>query len=129
LNPPKTTRKEFLTLLDEQPTSTREDQSSERRTFRTDIEDVLTSPKNIIIVEQEKYKRIKRSGLRNLNMPVAPVYTSKVKVLDKYHIVGFISSGTYGRVYKARSKLPNVTGEFAIKKFVHLIPISRIPNL
>lgn len=48
-------------------------------------------------------------------MPL-PSYTSKVKVLDKYHIVGFISSGTYGRVYKARSKLINVTGEFAIKK-------------
>lgn len=26
------------------------------------------------------------------------------KVLDKYEIIGFISSGTYGRVYKARSR-------------------------
>jgi cyclin-dependent kinase 8/11 len=25
-------------------------------------------------------------------------------VLDKYEIIGFISSGTYGRVYKAKSK-------------------------
>ncbi|KAF3083452.1 cyclin-dependent protein kinase [Orbilia oligospora] len=49
-------------------------------------------------------------------MPLPP-YTSKVKVLDKYHIIGFISSGTYGRVYKARSRHPGTTGEFAIKKF------------
>lgn len=26
------------------------------------------------------------------------------KVLDKYEIIGFISSGTYGRVYKAKSR-------------------------
>ncbi|KAK9453280.1 kinase-like domain-containing protein [Dipodascopsis uninucleata] len=42
--------------------------------------------------------------------------SSRQKVLDKYEIVGYIAAGTYGRVYKARSK----TGEpreFAIKKF------------
>ncbi|KAI8075119.1 kinase-like domain-containing protein [Gongronella butleri] len=39
------------------------------------------------------------------------------KVLDKYDIIGFISSGTYGRVYKARSKNKDDTREFAIKKF------------
>lgn len=43
-------------------------------------------------------------------------YRSKVRVLEKYHIIGFISSGTYGRVYKARSKTPGNTQEFAIKK-------------
>ncbi|PLB36022.1 cyclin-dependent serine/threonine protein kinase SSN3 [Aspergillus candidus] len=43
-------------------------------------------------------------------------YTSKVRVRDKYHIVGFISSGTYGRVYKAIGK-NGQKGEFAIKKF------------
>lgn len=42
-------------------------------------------------------------------------YTSKVKVLDRYKIVGFISSGTYGRVYKAVGVNGQV-GEFAIKK-------------
>lgn len=56
-------------------------------------------------------------------------YTSRVKVRDKYQIVGFISSGTYGRVYKAVGK--NKSGDatspqstssaarevFAIKKF------------
>lgn len=42
-------------------------------------------------------------------------YTSKVRVRDKYHIVGFISSGTYGRVYKAVGK-QGQKGEFAIKK-------------
>jgi hypothetical protein len=31
-------------------------------------------------------------------------YTAKVRVREKYHIVGFISSGTYGRVYKAEAK-------------------------
>ena len=61
---------------------------------------------------------------------MAPIaYTSKVKVREKYQIVGFISSGTYGRVYKAVGK--NKSGDptspasansasrevFAIKKF------------
>jgi cyclin-dependent kinase 8/11 len=43
-------------------------------------------------------------------------YTSKVRVRDRYHIVGFISSGTYGRVYKALGK-NGKKGEFAIKKY------------
>ncbi|KAE8380227.1 serine/threonine-protein kinase SSN3 [Aspergillus bertholletiae] len=48
--------------------------------------------------------------------PSGTGYTSKVRVRDKYHIVGFISSGTYGRVYKALGK-NGQKGEFAIKKF------------
>ncbi|MCJ1390531.1 cyclin-dependent protein kinase [Xylographa bjoerkii] len=46
----------------------------------------------------------------------SPGYTSKVRVHEKYKVVGFISSGTYGRVYKAvgRNGQP---GDFAIKKF------------
>lgn len=41
-----------------------------------------------------------------------------VKVLDRYQIQGFISSGTYGKVYKACSKTnPHDTKEYAIKKF------------
>lgn len=43
-------------------------------------------------------------------------YTSKVRVLDRYKVVGFISSGTYGRVYKAVG-VNGQSGEFAIKKF------------
>ena len=31
--------------------------------------------------------------------------TERVKVTDKYTIIGFISSGTYGRVFKAKSRL------------------------
>ncbi|KAA8895281.1 kinase-like domain-containing protein [Sphaerosporella brunnea] len=46
-----------------------------------------------------------------------PPYRSKVRVLEKYQIIGFISSGTYGRVYKARSRTPGNKKEFAIKKF------------
>jgi cyclin-dependent kinase 8/11 len=46
-------------------------------------------------------------------------YTSKVRVREKYHIVGFISSGTYGRVYKAVGK-DERQREYAIKKFVSL---------
>lgn len=56
-------------------------------------------------------------------------YTAKVHVLEKYNIVGFISSGTYGRVYKAEAKdqklyAQNTDGTylqrelFAIKKSV-----------
>ena len=33
-------------------------------------------------------------------------YTAKVKINQKYNIIGFISSGTYGRVYKAIEKNP-----------------------
>ena len=51
----------------------------------------------------------------NAQKPPTSGYTSKVHVLDKYEIVGFISSGTYGRVYKAVGK-NGVAGEFAIKK-------------
>ena len=54
-------------------------------------------------------------------------YTAKFRVREKYHIVGFISSGTYGRVYKAEARdrdvyAPNSDGTqpqrelFAIKK-------------
>lgn len=45
------------------------------------------------------------------------MYKSRVRLQEKYLIIGFISSGTYGRVYKARSRDPNCTREFAIKKF------------
>lgn len=43
-------------------------------------------------------------------------YQSKVRVIDRYKVIGFISSGTYGRVYKAVGR-NGQTGEFAIKKF------------
>lgn len=51
-------------------------------------------------------------------LPPNSGYTSKVKVLDRYKVVGFISSGTYGRVYKAVGH-NGQSGEFAIKKFVY----------
>jgi cyclin-dependent kinase 8/11 len=37
------------------------------------------------------------------------------RIYDRYKIIGFISSGTYGRVYKATGKHGQVA-EFAIKK-------------
>ena len=52
-------------------------------------------------------------------MPPTNGYASKVRVLDRYKVVGFISSGTYGRVYKAVGH-NGMSGEFAIKKFVQL---------
>ena len=51
-------------------------------------------------------------------LPLNNGYTSKVRVLDRYEVVGFISSGTYGRVYKAVG-VKGQSGEFAIKKCVH----------
>ena len=42
--------------------------------------------------------------------------SERKRVTDKYSILGFISSGTYGRVYKAQSK--DIDGRIhAIKKF------------
>ncbi len=43
-------------------------------------------------------------------------YQSKTRVTDRYRVIGFISSGTYGRVYKAVSR-QGQAGDFAIKKF------------
>ena len=57
-------------------------------------------------------------------------YTTQRRINDNYDVVGFISSGTYGRVYKAKNKagrgtlpvLSRNTGKtieaFAIKKCV-----------
>ena len=45
---------------------------------------------------------------------------TKARVYDQYKVVGFISSGTYGRVYKAQSR-DGETKEFAIKKSVCFI--------
>ena len=42
-------------------------------------------------------------------------YTSKVRMKERYQVIGFISSGTYGRVYKALGRNGR-KGEFAIKK-------------
>lgn len=39
----------------------------------------------------------------------------RLKIVDKYKILGFINSGTYGKVYKAQSLKTNK--EYAIKKF------------
>ena len=50
-------------------------------------------------------------------LPLNNGYTSKVRVLDRYEVVGFISSGTYGKVYKAVG-VKGQSGEFAIKKCV-----------
>ncbi|EHS63743.1 uncharacterized protein PGTG_21835 [Puccinia graminis f. sp. tritici CRL 75-36-700-3] len=38
-------------------------------------------------------------------------------IQDKYSILGFISSGTYGKVYKAQPRNNNNTTVVAIKKF------------
>jgi len=59
-------------------------------------------------------------------MPLPP-YRSKVRVMEKYHIIGFISSGTYGRVYKARSRTSGSKKEFAIKKQESTSPTAASP--
>ncbi|KPI39567.1 Serine/threonine-protein kinase ssn3 [Cyphellophora attinorum] len=55
--------------------------------------------------------------------PPANVYQAKVRIAHKYNILGFISSGTYGRVYQAEARqkdpsTPTTAKElYAIKKF------------
>lgn len=44
-------------------------------------------------------------------------YQSKKRVVDRYKVIGFISSGTYGRVYKAQGRGVHSEQLFAIKKF------------
>ena len=70
-------------------------------------------------------------AVRGLDKKQQPgnTYHGKVKIGNKYNIIGFISSGTYGRVYKAMEKNPkgdllsptsttNSKELYAIKKFV-----------
>lgn len=44
----------------------------------------------------------------------SPGYQSKARVTERYRIVGFISSGTYGRVYKAVSRVANPGNGIAV---------------
>lgn len=61
------------------------------------------STSNILVNDPMRVYRAKRDAARK-------------RVTDKYSILGFISSGTYGRVYKAQSK--DADGRIhAIKKF------------
>ena len=58
---------------------------------------------NLLVTDPMRVYRAKRDAARK-------------RVTDKYSILGFISSGTYGRVYKAQSK--GADGRIhAIKKF------------
>ncbi|KAK0099808.1 cyclin-dependent protein kinase [Cadophora gregata] len=74
------------------------------------------------IAAQQRTQTLKRSVQQAFNDPadrgISPNvgYQSKVRVIDRYKVIGFISSGTYGRVYKAVGR-HGQTGEFAIKKF------------
>ncbi|KAL9111791.1 MAG: hypothetical protein Q9227_003850 [Pyrenula ochraceoflavens] len=75
---------------------------------------------------EDQFKSVRSHG-DDPNKPSSN-YQSKVRVREKYHIVGFISSGTYGRVYKAVGKngtdaankqigANEQKGVYAIKKF------------
>ena len=64
---------------------------------------MLDAPSNLLVTDPMRVYRAKRDAARK-------------RVTDKYTILGFISSGTYGRVYKAQSK--EADGRIhAIKKF------------
>ena len=64
---------------------------------------MLDAPSNLLVTDPMRVYRAKRDAARK-------------RVTDKYTILGFISSGTYGRVYKAQSK--DEDGRIhAIKKF------------
>jgi cyclin-dependent kinase 8/11 len=74
--------------------------------------DAFTAPSS----SSPAYRRLPEHHDRN------NAYQPKVRVTDRYRIVGFISSGTYGRVYKAVSRGICADGrpagsEVAIKKF------------
>ena len=76
--------------------------------------------------QYQKQGHVSFGGLGNVHDRRQPgnTYQTKTKINQKYHIVGFISSGTYGRVYKAVERQPRdlaspTTGKevYAIKKF------------
>ena len=67
-------------------------------------------------------------------------YTTKVKIGQKYNIIGFISSGTYGRVYKAVEKNPKPDPStpagstppkelYAIKKSAVAVHVPNLANI
>ena len=64
-------------------------------------------------------------GVKRQNMP--PLFRPKNKLSDDYHITGFISSGTYGRVFKA-VKLKEDSTTVAIKRYVLFILAIYTPN-
>ncbi|KAI9784574.1 MAG: cyclin-dependent protein kinase [Geoglossum umbratile] len=68
------------------------------------------------VATTQNLKRSVQAAFEDPSDPKKMGYTSKVRVLDRYKIIGFISSGTYGRVYKAEGR-NGLQGEFAIKKF------------
>ncbi|KAK5992129.1 Serine/threonine-protein kinase SSN3 [Cladobotryum mycophilum] len=64
---------------------------------------------------QQTLKRNAQAAFED-NHERATGYTPKARVTERYRIIGFISSGTYGRVYKAISRVgPNGTGIAVIK--------------
>lgn len=89
----------------------------------------LNFPNQLAQQLQQRHSVNYDNGNRNVEKrPSGNTYTAKVKISQKYNIVGFISSGTYGRVYKAVQR--NAQGDtqspstpdgkkelFAIKKF------------
>ncbi|KAI9709283.1 MAG: cyclin-dependent protein kinase [Bogoriella megaspora] len=54
---------------------------------------------------------------RSVQAAFEGTYDSKKKIMQLYDVIGFISSGTYGRVYKATSRSKSRAGFYAIKKF------------
>lgn len=76
-------------------------------------------------VIQDRVYTHQRSSIEGLGRSAG--YQPKARVTERYRIVGFISSGTYGRVYKAVSRTSIAAGgkgppspaghEVAIKKF------------
>ncbi|KAM0523797.1 hypothetical protein ACHAPE_001048 [Trichoderma viride] len=51
-------------------------------------------------------------------------YQPKARVTERYRIIGFISSGTYGRVYKAVSRTTNPEGIAVVRTSSGLTPTS-----
>ncbi|KAK4456865.1 putative meiotic mRNA stability protein kinase [Cladorrhinum samala] len=67
--------------------------------------------------QQQQQQQQQQHSQHAYSSGIGPIaYQSKVRVTDKYKVIGFISSGTYGRVYKALGR-HGQPGEFAIKKF------------
>ncbi|ODH51188.1 CMGC/CDK/CDK8 protein kinase [Paracoccidioides brasiliensis] len=102
--------------------SSMSDAASTRSTFAGGLNNNGNQPGNNSSGQHRQTRNLKRSVQAAFDDTLEPKkspgcgYTSKVHIREKYHIVGFISSGTYGRVYKAIGR-NNQKREFAIKKF------------
>ncbi|KAH8122635.1 cyclin-dependent protein kinase [Trichoderma asperellum] len=84
------------------------------------------SGKTASFMNARAYQTVKRSVMATFEdgRDQSAGYQPKARVTERYRIIGFISSGTYGRVYKAVSRTSNPEGIAVVRTSSGLTPTS-----